>query len=168
MTASHEAKTPEELAEQWEAEKPPAAGPLSTAAAAVVVLLLGIAVVLASLGLGVGSIQQPGAGLWPLMIGTFLIVSASVLAVTARRFDDAERFVSSSWLVLAGLGTMVLFALAVGTIGFEIPGAVLAFVWLRFLGRESWRLSAIGAVAMIVAFYLIFVLALQTPIPHLF
>ncbi|RLV51417.1 tripartite tricarboxylate transporter TctB family protein, partial [Aeromicrobium phragmitis] len=117
-------------------EKPPAAGPLSTAAAAAVVVLLGAAVMVASFRLGVGSVQQPGAGLWPLMIGAFLVVSSTVLVLTARRFDDAERFVSSSWLVLVGLGTMVLFALVVGTIGFEIPGAVLAFVWLRFLGKE--------------------------------
>ena len=45
---------------------------------------------------------------------------------------------------------------------------LLAFVWLRVLGRESWRTSIIASVAIVAAFYLIFVVALRTSIPHLF
>jgi putative tricarboxylic transport membrane protein len=44
----------------------------------------------------------------------------------------------------------------------------LAFVWLKVLGHEGWRTSIIASVAMVVAFYLVFVVALGTSIPHLF
>jgi putative tricarboxylic transport membrane protein len=87
---------------------------------------------------------------------------------TARGTTDAERFNRTSWLVLAGLATMVVFVAVISVIGFEIPAALLAFVWLRFLGHESWRTSVVGSLAMVVAFYLIFVAALSVPIPHLF
>ena len=53
-------------------------------------------------------------------------------------------------------------------IGFEIPAALLCFVWLRFLGRESWRMSVITSLAVVAGFYLVFVAALAVPIPHLF
>jgi putative tricarboxylic transport membrane protein len=90
------------------------------------------------------------------------------LLASARRTADAERFSGASWLVLAGLATMVVFVAVVEVIGFEIPAALLAFVWLRFLGREGWRMSIVTSLAMVVGFYLVFVAALAVPIPHLF
>ena len=63
---------------------------------------------------------------------------------------------------------LVAFVVLIPVIGFEIPAALLAFVWLRFLGQESWRSSIVTTLAVVVAFYLIFVAALAVPIPHLF
>ncbi len=163
-----EAETVEELVEQWEAEKPPAAGTASNVAAAVVVGALGLFGLLGSLDLGVGSASSPGPGTWPGIVSVALVVLAVGLAVAAPRTHDAERFGQTSWLVLLGLATMVGFALSVGSVGFEVPAALLAFVWLKVLGREGWRTSVVGAVLMTAVFYLIFVAALGTPIPHLF
>ena len=53
-------------------------------------------------------------------------------------------------------------------VGFEIPAVLLCFVWLRFLGREGWRMSVITSFAVVAGFYLVFVAALSVPIPHLF
>ena len=97
-----------------------------------------------------------------------LLSSGLALAATARRTRDAERFTRSAVPVLAGLATMVAFVAVVGTIGFEIPSVLLAFVWLRFLGHETWRLSAVLSLLVVVAFYALFVGALDVPIPHLF
>ena len=63
---------------------------------------------------------------------------------------------------------MIVFVALISVIGFEIPSALLAFVWLRFLGGESWRTSAVTSIGVVVAFYLVFVAALSVPIPHLF
>ena len=95
-------------------------------------------------------------------------VLAIALALLARRTADAERFSGASLAVVVGLATMVAFVAVVGTIGFEIPAALLAFVWLRFLGREGWRTSIVTSLGVVVAFYLIFVAALGVPVPHLF
>jgi hypothetical protein len=45
---------------------------------------------------------------------------------------------------------------------------LLCFLWLRFLGRESWRLSILTSIGTVAGFYLVFVAALAVPIPHLF
>lgn len=163
-----EAQTTEELAALWEAEKPPAAGTLANVVAALVVVALGVFGVLGALGQGIGSAASPGAGTWPLLISAVLVATGVALAFTARRTGDAEKFTSASWLVLLGLATMVGFALVAGVIGIEIPGVLLVFVWLKVLGRETWRTSVIGSLAIVAAFYLIFVVALGTSIPHLF
>lgn len=163
-----EATSVEELVEQWESEKPPAAGTASNLAAAGVVGALGVFGLLGSFDLGIGRASAPGSGTWPGVVSAFIIVLAVLLALGASRSHDAEKFGSTSWLVALGSLTMFGFALAVPTIGFEIPAALLAFVWLKVLGREGWRTSVVGAVLMTAVFYLIFVVALSTPIPHLF
>ncbi len=63
--------------------------------------------------------------------------------------------------------TLVLLGVALPLIGFEIPSLLLTFVWLRFLGKESWRSSIVISVGTVVAFYVLFVLLLQIPLPRL-
>ncbi len=163
-----EATTVEELVEQWESEKPPAAGTASNLAAAAVIGALGVFGLVGSFDLGIGRASAPGPGTWPGVVSALIVVLAVGLAVTAGRSHDAEKFSSTSWLVGLGSLTMFGFALAVPSVGFEIPAALLAFVWLKVLGREGWRTSVVGALIMTAVFYLIFVAALSTPIPHLF
>jgi hypothetical protein len=149
-----------------EPDEPPA-GPLDNLLTAVVALALGIAAVVGATALGVGTPAAPGPGTWPLLVGVVLTVLSAVLAARAGSTTDAERFGRSSWQVVFGVATMVGFVAVIGTIGFEIPAALLTFVWLRFLGRESWRLSIITSVLVVVALYLVFVVALSVRIPHL-
>jgi hypothetical protein len=160
--------TAEELAAQWEAERPPPVSPAANLGAAVVVIGLGAAALVASLGLGRGSLDSPAAGTWPLLLSAVLILLGIGLALTARITTDTERFSRNSWLVVAGLVSVLPFAALLPVIGFEIPTLLLAFVWLKLLGRESWRVSIVGSLAMTVALYLVFVAALGVNIPHLF
>jgi hypothetical protein len=97
-----------------------------------------------------------------------LTALSAVLAARARSTTDAERFGRSSWQVVFAVATMVAFVALIGTIGFEVPAALLTFVWLRFLGHEGWRLSIITSVLVVVVLYLVFVAALAVRIPHLF
>jgi hypothetical protein len=161
----------EEAVHQLEAEaehRPPPAGLVTNVAVAAVVVALGAAALVGSLSLGAGSAGKPGSGTWPMLISIAMIVLGLALLPAARRTSDAERFATPSWLVLVGIATMVVFVALISVIGFEIPAALLAFVWLRFLGHESWRSSIITSLGVVVAFYLIFVAALSVPIPHLF
>jgi hypothetical protein len=161
----------EEAVHQMEAEaehRPPPAGLLTNVVVALVVVAIGVAALVGSLALGVGTPEQPGSGTWPLVISVVLVVLGLALLPAARRTADAERFARPSWLVLVGVVTMVVFVALISVIGFEIPAALLAFVWLRFLGHESWRSSIVTSLCVVVAFYLIFVAALSVPIPHLF
>jgi putative tricarboxylic transport membrane protein len=148
--------------------RPPAAGWVSNVLAAGVILVLGVAALIGSSSLGIGSARKPGSGTWPLLLSVLLIALGVALLLLARRTSDAEKFSRASWQVLAGVATMIGFVAVIATIGFEIPALLLTFVWLRFLGRESWRSSILTSVGVVAAFYIVFVVALQVPIPHLF
>jgi putative tricarboxylic transport membrane protein len=148
--------------------RPPPSGPVGNAVVAVVVIGLGVAALVGSLALGVGTARNPGPGTWPLLVSIVLVVLGVALLPLVKRTHDAERFSPASWLVFAGLATMAGFVALIDIVGFEIPAALLCFAWLKVLGRESWRTSVVVSLAVVVAFYLVFVAALAVPIPHLF
>ncbi len=163
-----EGLAPGDLAAEWEEEKPPAAGPMANVASALVVAALGTAGLIGAVGMGLGTPADPQPGMWPFLISVVLVVLAAALALFGRKTLDAQKFSGSSLQVVAGLVTLVGFASLIGTIGFEIPALVLTLIWLRFLGKETWRMSILLSVVITVCFYLLFVLALNVPIPHLF
>jgi hypothetical protein len=152
-----------ELAE----DRPPHAGPWSQVGAAAVAGLIGVGGAIGSLALGLGRLTQPGPGLWPFVVSVVVTVLSLVLAVVGRRGTDTEKFSRSSVLTGVAVLSLVLFAVALPLIGFEIPSLLLAFVWLRFLGKESWVPSVVISVGTVAAFYVLFVLVLQIPLPRL-
>lgn len=144
------------------------AGTAMNVGAAIAPLLLGLAGAVGSIQLGLGDLRGPGPGLWPLIICLALIACSAALLVGGRRFYDAERFTRRSLRVLAAVVGISLFVAVVPYVGFEFPSVVLIFAWLRFFGGEPWWLSAVLAVALTAAFWLLFVLVLQIPLPRLF
>lgn len=146
----------------------PAAGTPTNILVSMVIIALGIATLAGSLSLGIGTARKPGSGTWPFLVSVVLVVLGVALALLSGRIRDAERFSRSSLLVLAGLATTVAFVGVVEVVGFEIPATLLAFVWLRFIGHETWRSSVVVSLATVVLFYILFVAVLQVPVPHLF
>lgn len=148
-------------------DRPPHAGPWSQLGAAVVTGLIGVAGLAGSLRLGLGQLTQPGPGLWPFVVSVVITVLSVVLALTGRHGTDTEKFSRASVMTAIAVLTVVLLAFALPLIGFEIPSLLLMVVWLRFLGKEPWGLSILISVVTVAAFYVLFVLLLQIPLPRL-
>lgn len=155
------------LRAELEEDRPPHAGPWSQLGAAVVAGLIGVAGVVGSLKLGLGQLTAPGPGLWPFVVSVLITVLSVLLALVGRGGTDTEKFSGASVLTAIAVLTLVLFAFALPLIGFEIPSLLLTFVWLRFLGRLPWGLSGVISLGTVVAFYVLFVLLLQIPLPRL-
>ncbi|GEO96499.1 tripartite tricarboxylate transporter TctB family protein [Kocuria turfanensis] len=166
--AAAEDLTPEQLAAEWEAEGPPPGGRAAALGSTLVVTVLAAAAALLSLGMGLGTPQQPGPGLWPFLVSVAAVVIGLAHLVTGRRGGEGEKFTRESLLAVHGLVTLVGLVLLMPVIGFEIPALLLSFVWMKFLGGETWRAATLYSVLVVVAFYLIFISALGTSIPHLF
>jgi hypothetical protein len=164
ILAELEAEVAQELAE----ERPPAGGPVYQVIGALVALALGLGGAVLAYGYGLGSLREPGPGLWPFLVSLLLIGLSLALLVVGRRLTDSEAFTRSSLQPAIGLVTFVGLAALLPVIGFEIPSLVLCAIWLRFLGGESWRSTAVISVATVAAFYVLFLYVLRIPLPHLF
>lgn len=163
-----EALTPEELAALWEAEGPPPAGGLSNLISSLVAVAVGVGGLLLSLPLGLGTPSQPGPGLWPFIICLVISVFGLIQVFVGRKGGDGEKFQRTSWLTAIGFLTLIALVALMPVVGFEIPSLLLCFVWMKFLGGESWRSATLYSLLTVAAFYGIFVLALGTSVPHLF
>jgi hypothetical protein len=160
--------TPEQLAAQWEEEKPTAAGALANAASSLVVLGVGIGAVVLSIAMGLGTPDKPQPGLWPFIISCVMVALGLFQLIAGRHNRDAEKFTRMSSAPLTGLVTLAAMVALMPLIGFELPALVLCVIWMRFLGGETWRSTLVVSASVVIAFYGIFVLALGTSIPHLF
>ncbi|MGZ0152338.1 tripartite tricarboxylate transporter TctB family protein [Kribbella sp. WER1] len=157
----------EALLEELAEDRPPHAGQWSQLGAAVAAAVVGIGGLIGSLALGLGRLTHPGPGLWPFVISVVVTVLAVALALVGRHGTDTEKFTRSSVLTAVAVLSLVVFAALLPMIGFEIPSLLLTFVWLRFLGKESWVSSIAITVGTVAAFYVLFVLLLQIPLPRL-
>ncbi|MBP2326427.1 hypothetical protein JOF56_006812 [Kibdelosporangium banguiense] len=148
-------------------ERPPPAGAAAQVGAALVACAVGVFGVVVSSGLGLGRLTQPGPGLWPFAISVVIVVLSAVLVFVGRTAKDAEQFSKASLLTGLAVVTLILLAVLLPLIGFEIPSLLLMFVWLRWLGRESWRSAIVLSVGTVAVLYLLFVVLLQIPLPRL-
>lgn len=156
-----------EIAKDLEDERDPG-GTAYQLAGALVGLVLGAGGVVLSIGYGLGTLREPGAGMWPLVVSALITALSLALLVVGRRLDDSERFRKASLLPIIGAASFVVFAFLMPLIGFEIPALVLCVVWLKFLGGETWRSTVVVSVLTVAAFYALFLYGLSVPLPHLF
>jgi putative tricarboxylic transport membrane protein len=156
-----------EVAHELEEDRPPSGGPLYQTVGAAVGIAIGIGGAVLAYGYGLGSFHEPGPGLWPFVVSVLIAALSAILLVVGRGLTDSEAFTRSSLLPVVGVLTFVAFGLLMPVSGFEIPALLLCVIWLKFLGGESWRSTAIISVVTVAAFYLLFLYGLRIPLPHL-
>lgn len=126
---------------------------------------VGIAAGFGARDLGVGSLTDPGPGLWPLVVSAVLAITGAVVAV--RPGDDAEAIGRDAWTVVVACVTLVAYTAVIRVVGFELPTIALLAVWMRVFGGEPWRTTVAVSVGVTVVVYLVFILALGVALPHL-
>jgi hypothetical protein len=156
-----------EVTHELEEERPPAGGAIYQTVGAVVGIAIGVGGAALAYSYGLGSLHEPGPGLWPFVVSVLIATLSALLLVVGRGLDDSESFTRSSVLAAVGAITFVAFGLLMPLTGFEIPAVLLCVVWLRFLGGESWRNTAVISVLTTAVFYFLFLYGLRIPLPHL-
>jgi putative tricarboxylic transport membrane protein len=160
--------TPTEASdEQRDEAGPPAGGPALSAIAGAIPVALGLATLLYALGLGFGSLADPGPGLWPSIVAVLLVLAGAVIAARARVARDTEAFTRGTAAAVIGAASLAVYTYLFELVGFEIPTVLLLALWLRFLGGESWRVTAAVSVLATAGAYALFITGLGVPLPHL-
>jgi hypothetical protein len=145
--------------------------PAAMTAVAVVYLVMAI-------GMPRGTLNHPGPGLYPTVVGAFLIATAAgCLAREVLRLRTSSG--RSSAALQAGavssggalgrtlpiMGAMVAYVLALQPLGFPVSICLFLLVAIRMFGYRRW-LPALGMAAALTAVsYVVFVLWLKVPLP---
>ena len=126
---------------------------------------IGAFFMIAGWNLTLGTFDNPGPKMWPLILSVFCLILAVILAVRARHGQGTEKFTYGVRYV--ALGGVSLFAYAfIESVGFELPTLIVMVVWLKLIGKETWVSTAAYALGAIAAVYLIFIVGLRVTLPH--
>lgn len=136
--------------------------------AAVVFLLLGGYVARAGLALDTGTLQKPGAGFQPLVLGILFMGLGAVYLVAACR---EPRAASSPWPLalwrrpLLASGAILFYWFCLTWFGFPVTTFLFLFGWLWLIERESWSRIVMVSVSATTCLYLVFTVILRIRLP---
>lgn len=136
--------------------------------AATAFLLLGGYVAGAGMALGTGTLQKPGAGLQPLVLGVLFMVLGMIYLTAAFR---KPRGGVSPWSLalckrplMAG-AAILLYWLGLTRLGFPLTTFLFLIGWLWLIERESWCRILVVSVSVTVCLYLVFTIILRIRLP---
>lgn len=119
--------------------------------------------------LKLGSIHVPDAGFLPFLCGTGLAVLGIVWILILQWKEEpvsestAERRL---WhRPLLSLALMVLYGVAMETVGYITSTLIFMVVWQQIIEREKWIKTMVISLLGTLAMYALFVYLLKVPIP---
>lgn len=132
------------------------------------VLLIGfiaamVLVLVRSNEMGVGSITQPGPGLWPVIVSVATI-AACIVALVINRQKSETFSAGGSLRVAVFVVSATVFVPVYDLIGFVPAGAVTTFLIMAFVYRASWVSILVVTCAAPPIVYLMFGVALGVPL----
>jgi putative tricarboxylic transport membrane protein len=111
----------------------------------------------------------PQAGYFPLYVGLLICLSGVAIFVRALRNPAlaAESFVSREELqtILTVLVPTVVYVALIAYLGFYVASTLYIAYFMRRLGKYSWIKTVPVAAGVSIAFFLIFEIWFQVPLP---
>lgn len=119
--------------------------------------------------LGLGVLDEPGPGLYPLLVGALLLAGAAGTALEAW----ARATGPAGWpqgvagrRVLVLVGAVFGYALALPYAGHPLAGSLVTLVGLQVMGLAGWPLKIGLAVAAGLVSHYLFATVLGVPLPR--
>ena len=137
-------------------------------------LAVGLAIVVGSLSsLDVGTANEPGPGLLPLIAGivisllALVIVAKSFFAKTCREMDLIKCWKTSRGLkLLYTIGALLIYAVMLDHVGFLFMTLLLLLFLFRKIEPQTWKWAIGLSILASVGSYLLFDRFLQAQLPR--
>lgn len=131
--------------------------------------ILGVMICIGSTSMRLGSLSNPGPGLFPFIIGSAIVlVSISQVIVHAFKKPEAGHFWQNRQGVKGVIIVLVLlsfYALALMHLGFSLCTFLFFVAILKTLGRKSWTYALLTGLIISLFSYMVFVVWLKINLP---
>ncbi len=139
----------------------------------IILLIFGVITALLSLQMPIGTFRAAGTGMFPLILGVFLMILSGVflLKIFLRRKKEPGKkefetgAPGSAWNLILFLGTMALATLFFNLLGYPLMSFLLMVALLRILGTRRWMINILLSLVTAIASYILFVEWLKIPLP---
>ena len=121
-----------------------------------------------------GAADNPGAGLFPRIIGFILVLSSLLLLLRSLRNRTGKDKMGTLWQELSAgkilsavsvVGSVVLYLIVLNTVGFLLASPFLVFSLARIMGGSNWWANLILGVVSSGVIYWLFWIIMRVPIP---
>jgi hypothetical protein len=131
--------------------------------------LIGLITIVGSLKVGIGwGAEGPKSGFFPFYIGLIIVIASVVNGVEAW-IDTAADQLFANWAQLRHVMSVVIpttiYVFIVPYSGIYLASAVLIAVFMTWLGKYRWKITAAVSVGVPVAVYLMFEKWFLVPLP---
>ena len=117
---------------------------------------LGIFVILEARTMKLGDFSEPGPGLFPLLLGIFLVLLSAVLfnskAEKATKPAEKPRLKNVYYV----LGSLLFFVVGLKLFGYIVTTFLMFVCLLKFIGGKNWSFAASWSAIIAGISYLIF------------
>lgn len=115
----------------------------------------------------IGSLQQMGAGFFPVVLGLALSLCGILIALPAWRQRQRGALATrlALWPLLAVSAAIVFFALALHTLGLVVTSMTSTLLVTLALPQAGWRWRLVLAASLALVLWLVFVSALAIVVP---
>ena len=130
--------------------------------------LIGVIAIIGSLRVGINwGIEGPRAGFFPFYIGLFILVSSAANLMHAVALNRTPRFATWDQLrqVLKVVIPTAVYVLIIPRVGIYLSSATLIALFMTWIGRYRWTLTAAIAIGVPVVIYLLFENWFLVPLP---
>jgi len=135
-----------------------------------VFILFGLFVAIYSLfALKIGSVSQPGPGLFPLICGVGIVMLCLLWLFKNRKIclDSEPLWESGNWKgPLLSVTIMFAYAALMEILGYTLSTLVFLVAWQVLIEQEKWRKTAIIAIVGTATMYVLFVYLLGVALPE--
>jgi len=133
-----------------------------------VTALFGAVVLVGSLQVGIGwGAEGPRPGFFPFYIGLLIIGSSAVNLVQMGRTDRGAGFADWSQLrqVLLVFVPTAIYVVSILYVGMYLSSTVLIAVFMLWIGKYHWSLTAVISIGTSIVIYLMFEKWFLVPLP---
>lgn len=138
--------------------------------AGIFLLLLGIAVMYyAIVDLKIGTITQPGPGLFPFISGGGIAILCTIWILTnLKAMQKVEPLWQKGELRTPVFAVVIItvYTVLLDQLGYALSTALFFVAWQVIIEREKWLKTALVTVIGTLAMYLLFSYLLSVPLPE--
>ena len=133
-----------------------------------VILGIGIGILWEGRSLSIGSLRNPGSGMFPALIAVAMVILSSMLILFPQKKDGDRPLVSAKSLLRlsAVFLAMMLYALFLESLGFLIVSLLLTTLLFIAFGSQSYWKAIFRAIVFTALAYTVFEVLFKSNLPR--
>jgi len=131
-------------------------------------MILGIVIMIVSLGYGFGTLRKPGPGLYPFFIGLIILFFSIVLIIFGLKSKSTEPLFTKSGVktFLLMVITFCLWIITMPILGYVLTTFAVTYAFCKIMKLEGWLKPLALSIATALFIYLLFDVWLYIDLPR--